>query len=133
MKKYLIISASITITFSILLSCSKPQDNTKCISYSSAQVTKVSGPNTALVNQQITVTISYYLTNGCGHFEGIDATSATNSTTINLKARYEGCICTDNLIGGETNYTFKSDKAGNYYLKFLQPDKTYLVDTIIVN
>lgn len=133
MKKYLIIAVSIVSTFSFLYSCNKTQDNTKCISYSSAQVTKVSGPNTALINQQITVTISYYLTNGCGHFEAVETTSVNNTTTFNIKAKYEGCICTDNLIGGETNYTFKADKAGSYYLKFLQPDKTYLVDTITVN
>ena len=133
MKKYFIISSIIAITLFLLSGCNKSQDNKKCISYSTAQVIKVSGPNTALVYQEINLTINFYLVNGCGHFEGLEANSLNNSTSISIKAKYEGCICTDNLIGGETNYKFKTEKAGVYYLKFLQPDKTYLIDTITVN
>lgn len=131
MKLYFTILIGTLLAFSMLLSCKKTKDNA-CITHTPAIVAKVSGPNTALVNQEIDLTVSYILTNGCGHFENLEAASKSNTTTITLKARYEGCVCTDILLGGQINYTFKSEQAGAFYLKFLQPDNTYLIDTINV-
>ena len=102
MNKYFIISVSAVIFFISFLSCKK-QDN-KCISHTTAVVREVTGPNTALVNQEIDLTVLYYLGNGCGQFEGLEATSNGNTTIISLKAKYQGCICTDVLLSGQANY-----------------------------
>lgn len=131
MKKHFI-SAGVIIAFVSFTSCSKKQEN-QCLSYTTAQVTKVAGPNTVLVNQETDLTVFYYLNNGCGKFESLEATSSRSTSIVSLKAKYEGCICTDILLSGQTIYKFKAEQAGIYYLKFLQPDKTHLTDTIIVN
>ena len=123
---------SVALLVLIFLSGCKKSDN-NCISYSNAEVTKVEGEKVATVNQEIDLTISYYLYNGCGKFENLETTSSGNTTIINLKSKYNGCICTQELINGQTHYTFKAGQAGVYFLKFIQPEKTYLIDTIRVN
>lgn len=112
--------------------CDKNHEN-KCLSYTRAQVIEVVGPNMAPVNQETDLTVNYYLVNGCGQFESLESTSNGNTTIISLIAKYEGCICTAIILGGQTIYKFKATQTGIYYLKFLQPDKTYLTDTITVN
>jgi len=130
-NKYFIISAGVVISFILFPGCKK-QDN-KCISHTTAVVTQVTGPNTALVNQEIDLTVLYYLGNSCGQFEKLEATSNGNTTIISLKAKYLGCICADILLSGQANYKFKASQAGVYFLNFLQPNQAYFTDTITVN
>jgi len=111
MKKYIVISAGVVIVFIFFSSCDKKIDN-KCLSYTTAQVRKVVGPNTALPNQEIDLTVFYYLNNSCGQFEGLEATSNGNSIMISLKAKDEGCACADVLLGGQIIYKFKAEQAG---------------------
>jgi hypothetical protein len=131
MNKYFIIPACVIIAFISFLRCRKQGD--KCISHTTAVVREVAGPNTAMVNQEIDLTVHYYLGNGCGRFEGLEATSNSNTTLISLKAKYEGCICTEVLLSGQVNYKFKASQPGVYYLKFLQPNQAFFTDTITVN
>ncbi len=128
-------TTSILAITNILLfeSCAKEEQENKCFFYSTAQVTKIATPSIVSVNQETDLIVSYYLNNGCGKFESLEATSSGSTTTISLKAKYEGCACTDILLGGQTTYKFKAAQAGVYYLKFLQPNNTYLTDTITVN
>jgi len=56
-----------------------------------------------LANQETDLTVFYYLNDGCGQFESLEATSNGSTTIISLKAKYEGCICTAILLTG-TNY-----------------------------
>ena len=131
LNKYFIILAGGVIFFISFPGCKKQE--AKCLLLTTAVVTDVTGPNTALVNQEIDLTAHYYLGNGCGRFEDLEATSNGNTTIISLNAKYEGCICTDVLISGQANYKFKASQAGVYYLKFLQPNQAYFTDTITVN
>jgi len=131
-KKPTIIAVGIIPAFICFSACHKTQVN-PCLVYMTAQVTKVTGANSVSVNQEIDLTVFYYMNNGCGQFQGLEATSAGNTTIIDLNAKYEGCACTDVLLGGQTIYKFRAANPGLYYLKFLQPDKTYFTDTITVN
>ncbi|MGZ5255503.1 MAG: hypothetical protein ACXWV4_13750 [Flavitalea sp.] len=121
--------------FIILLSsagCNKLNLLRDCVGYTTAQVTEVKGPNTTTINQEMDLTIFYFLSNGCGRFENLEATSSESEIIIKLKAKYEGCICTAALVEGQTIYKFKARQKGVHYLKFLQPNKTYLTYTITV-
>jgi hypothetical protein len=115
----------------ILFSCSKNNDN-KCLSYTNAPVTKVEGANSGLVNQQLSLKISFTCFNGCGQFGRIEQASNADTTTINIIAKSEGCVCTDVLLTKQTIYNFKATQAGIYYLKFWQTEKNYLIDTITI-
>lgn len=105
----------------------------ECLVNTTARVSSVKGPNKAVLNEQINLTVNYYLTNECGIFGGLEAATTGYTTFINLKAKYEGCVCSENIKKGQTNFTFKASRAGVYYLNFSQPDHTLLVHTLIVN
>ena len=130
MKGSLIILAGFAILF--FLSCNKEQEE-KCITHSTARVRNVTGPNMVLVNSETDLTVKYYLGNGCGQFESLESTSNGYTTIISLIAKYEGCVCLEIFLPGQIIYKFKPVQTGTHYLKFLQPDKTYLTDTITVN
>ncbi|MBS3921993.1 MAG: hypothetical protein KGZ37_02445 [Nitrosarchaeum sp.] len=120
---------SIIIT---LLGCNKKNEDKACLSFTKAPVTKVEGANTALVNQEIILTVSFGCYNGCGQFGNFDEASTGNTTTITVNAKYEGCICTQDAPIRQTMYKFKKSQTGTFNLKFLQTENTYLTHTIIV-
>ncbi len=124
----------ICFVFSIILltSCNKKKEEDKCISTIKAPVTRIEGPTTASVNQEINLTISFICFNGCGQFGNVEETIAGNTTTIKVNAKYTGCICTQDVPTRVTSYKFKKGQAGTYELKFLQTENTYLTHTIIV-
>lgn len=130
------INSSILTSFGfsilVLFGCNKTQGDKECLSYAKAPVTKVEGPQTGLVNQDINLTVSFSCFNGCGQFGNFDQTSNGNTTTIQVNAKYEGCICTQDVPIRQSIYKFKATQAGTYYLKFFQTENTYLIDTIRV-
>ena len=130
-KKYLKL---VFFFFSLLITlfgCHKNEDS-KCLSFSKATVTKIEGANSASVNQEVILTVSFSCYNGCGQFGNFDETITGNTTTITVNAKYEGCICTQDLPTRQVIYKFKKSQAGTYDLKFLQTENTYLTHTIIV-
>lgn len=114
------------------MGCKKIKDDSNCLSYSKAPVTKVEGPAIASINQEISLTVSFVCYNGCGQFGNLEENIAGNETTIIINAKYEGCICTDNLPIRQILYKFKKSLAGTYHLKFYKGENAYLTHTIIV-
>ncbi|MBI3719288.1 MAG: hypothetical protein HY252_11950 [Sphingobacteriales bacterium] len=114
----------------VYLSGCEKKDNTRCLSYKKAGVTKIEGPTTGFVNQDIDLIISFGCISGCGQFGNFEQISNGDTTTINVIAKYEGCICTQEAPTRQTTYKFKATQPGTYYLKFLQVERTYLTDTI---
>lgn len=126
---------NIVILFSfalLLLSFKKNKENSNCLSYTNAAVTNIAGPNTAFVNQEIVLTISFQCTNGCGQFGSFEETSLGNNINITVKAKYEGCICTQDFPIRTTQYKFKKSQSGSFELRFLQSNNSYLSHTIVV-
>lgn len=116
-----------------LMACNKKHgDKSTCLSFIKAPVTKIEGANTALVDQEIMLTVSFGCFNGCGQFGNFAETITGNATTILVNAKYEGCICTQDAPIRQTVYKFKRSYPGTFELKFLQTENTYLAHTIIV-
>lgn len=132
MKNVSLISLAAILIFTAFASCNKEKQKSNCVGYTSAIVTNVVAPDSVAVNQETDIIISHYLTDGCGKNEGLEATSNGSTTIIRIKAKYEGCICTQVILSGQSIYKFKKGQAGVYYLKFLQPNNTFLSDTINV-
>jgi hypothetical protein len=116
----------------LLVACNKHQEDTTCISFSKAPVSKIEGATTATVNQEIPLTISFGCFNGCGSFGNVEQISNGNTTTIIVNAKYQGCVCTQDAPTRQTTYLFKKAMAGTYVLKFQQTETTYLMYTITV-
>ncbi len=125
---HVFLSLSLIIT---LLGCNKIPGG-RCLSFAKAPVTKIEGANAALVNQEIILTVFFSANNGCGQFGNFDEATSGNTTTIIVNAKYEGCICTEDLPIRQTIYKFKKSQSGTFDLKFLQTDNIYLTHTIIV-
>jgi hypothetical protein len=56
-----------------------------------------------------------------------------NIRTIAGKVNYQGQVCTQALVTIVSNYSFKASAPGNYELRFLKADKTYLIHSIKVD
>lgn len=116
----------------LLFGCDKQQENDSCLSYTKAPVINIVGAHTALVNQEVFLTVSFGCYNGCGQFGDFEETIAGNTSTIRVNAKYEGCICTQDAPTRITSYKFKKSQTGTYELKFLQGENSYLTHTINV-
>lgn len=115
-----------------LAGCFKDPDDEECISYHSSPVTQVDGPSTAAVNQEIDLVVSFTCFNGCGQFGSFEKVTVVDTTHVNVLAKYQGCMCTQDIPVRQAIYKFKAAQAGTYYLKFRQDDNTILTETITV-
>jgi len=113
-----------------MLSNCKKDD--KCIDYKQAPVTATNTPATGIVNQDIAINVSFGCTNGCGQFGKLEETTQGNIRTIKITAKYEGCTCIMIAPILQTTYKFRTSNSGTYYLKFLQNDNVYLIDTLTI-
>lgn len=118
----------------IFTGCSKATDggDTWCYNFFISPVVKVEGPKTTAVNQSIDLKILFTCFNGCGNFGNYEQIVNGNTTTINVIAKYEGCICTQDVPIRQSTYSFSAPQAGIYFLKFSQTGNVYLTDTITV-
>ncbi|MEN2413252.1 hypothetical protein [Flavobacterium mesophilum] len=103
-----------------------------CLSYQHTPVVSAAVPVSGQVNQTIPIKIKYIALNGCGSFGGVSETNLGNIKTITVKAKYEGCFCTSNILNLETTYNFIATSTGNKTIRFLQPDGKYLTYTIAI-
>ena len=115
-----------------LIGCTKTPNEPPCISFQTGPVTKIDGTTTASVNQEILLTVDFTSMNGCGQFNKFEETVNGNETTIVVNAKYEGCICTQDLPTRRVTYKFRKSQAGIYTLKFFQSDNIYLNHTVTV-
>ncbi len=128
-KKYALYCSLLVLS---LVSCTKTTDEPTCISFKTGPVTKIDGATAALVNQEILLAIDFTSFNGCGQFNKFEETANGNETTIIVNAKYEGCVCTQDLPTRQAIYKFRKSQAGTYTLKFLQSDNIYLNHTVTV-
>jgi hypothetical protein len=103
-----------------------------CVSFHELPIKDVNVPTTAPINEQIAIPVSFWLSNGCGKLDSLIEKKEGNLITIQLKGKYEGCVCTEAIRDEQTFYKFRATTAGTYQLRFLQSDNTYLNQTIEV-
>ncbi len=128
MKQLSIVFLSLTIFFST--GCL--ENNNTCEVYSPAPVTGVSGPSTGLLFQPVTFQVQFAAGNGCGSFGNFDSYTVNDSTEVILKARYQGCVCTQQILNLTANYTFIPTRSGAHYFKYYVREGEYVRDTIWV-
>ena len=131
-KKGVIFWFGLFFSIPVFLCCNKKANNSTCLSFQAGSVTKVDGPNTGSVNQELFLLVSFGCTSDCGDFGYFEQSLNGNTTTINVIARYEGCFCTQGAPIRQTIYKFNAAQTGTYYLKFLKTTGNYLIDTITI-
>lgn len=116
----------------LMMSCSEKQDNT-CIENRIAYVNSINSPSTGFVNQNITIEVSFGVNNGCGNFGKFIESQNGNTKTIEVEARYEGCVCTMDAPTRKINYVFKTQNSGNYILKFKSSSTEFITANLTIN
>jgi len=125
MKRYII---TLGILLMLNISCSE-NDKNDCVVNKLAYVTSVNSPSNGVINEITSVEVDFGVNNGCGQFGEFIETENGNVKIIEIKARYEGCICTQDAPIRTVNYEFLTQIPGNYELRF----KSNVTDFITVN
>jgi len=128
MKPKLIISLLLFVVFS----CSKEQEN-NCVENKIEYVSSINSPSTGTVYENINIEVSFGVNNGCGNFGKFIETQNGNTKTIEVEARYEGCVCTMDAPTRKTNYVFKTQTSGNYILKFKSSSTEFITANLTIN
>lgn len=108
-------------------------DENTCASAIYTGVSGVTGPETAAVNEAITLTTSFAVKSSCGSFGTFAETVEGNTKTITVVVQYNGCKCDELSAIKTAPYVFKSSVAGTYVLKFKITDTTFVTKTIVVS
>ncbi|CAM3953371.1 hypothetical protein FLAN108750_01030 [Flavobacterium antarcticum] len=102
-----------------------------CLELTPAGIISVE-PNLSTEEIENDFEVTFPVTNGCGTFESFKQTAVGNITTIEVIAKYEGCICTQDIRLLKSVYNFNQTTPGTYTLKFKMTDGTYTNETVIV-
>ncbi len=116
----------------VFASCLKGFDEGDCFSFAYAKIEEVTGPQSGTVGQNLQFSVDFTVVNGCGKFEKFEEIKSADTTYIRLIAKYEGCVCTQELKHLDTTYNFRPEKAGNLYLRFVQSETEYAERIITV-
>jgi len=125
MKKHLLILSILT---SIFISCSD-NDKNDCVENKLAYVASVNSPSNGIINEIVNIEVNFGVFNGCGGFGEFIETQNGNLRMIEVMAKYEGCICTQDTPIRTVNYEFTTKIPGDYELKF----KSSEIDFITIN
>ncbi len=101
--------------------------------YVGVGTTAVTGPETAAINETITLQVSFSVSNNCGEFQLFHTEQGEpNETIITVNAKYDGCNCDKTAVVKTEPYSFKAIAAGTYVLRFRKDNTTYIDKTIVV-
>ncbi len=115
-----------------LFNCSSNNDTVdNCLEFKPTGMITVE-PNSDTENVPNDFEIMFPVTNGCGEFNSFKQTTAGNVTTIEVVAKYEGCICTQDVRLLKSVYNFNQTIPGTYILKFKMSDDTFTTKTVII-
>jgi hypothetical protein len=128
MKKYIIIIGILLLTN---ISCSE-NDKNDCVENKLAYVASVDPPSHGVINEIINIEVNFGVSNGCGQFGEFIETENGNVKTIEVNARYEGCICTQDAPIRTVNYEFITQIPGNYELRFKSTDTDYITVNLLI-
>jgi|TARA_B110001469_G_scaffold19_1_gene38 hypothetical protein len=119
---------------SFIISCDNDDDkNNECIEYEIGYVTSLNAPNTGTVNETINIEVNFRVFDGCGGFGKFIETENGNIRTIEVEAKYEGCICTQDAPIRTTNYEFTAINAGEYELSFKSSPTEFITVNLTIN
>jgi hypothetical protein len=90
-------------------------------------------PSTGTTGQEITITVSHVVFNGCGDYSSARTEQYGNTFIITFYARYHDGICPLNIPVLKTPYKFTPGHSGTYTFKFRGVEETYLTQAIVID
>ena len=120
------------LTILLTLNACKLDASGDCYFEAPAYPTAVDGPSTGTLNQPINLNMTFQLANGCGSYLRTETYTDADTTEVIIRARYQGCVCTQQLITTQQTYTYTPSRTGAHYFRYYISDGNYLRDTIWV-
>lgn len=130
MKPLKLLLFAFTVLF--ITGCSTDTGDNYCFQQILTGIDNVTGPDITTVNEPIVLQATFKIYNSCGSFSRF---SVSNSfpKTIRAVVNYSGCSCQE-MIQEETRpYTFTAPRPGEYILRFVKPDGSFIIKTIAVS
>jgi hypothetical protein len=111
--------------------CSK-KESSDCLTYERARFIEASLPAFGLVNQVIPVPTKFACTNGCGKFSSFETKIDGNTISVRVIAKYEGCVCPENIPTFTETYNLQVSTPGSYIVKFVTDEDAFLISQILI-
>ncbi len=111
--------------------CTGDNDNNNCLTFEPAGIEEVTEKSNVDAAGTL-FDVAFRVKNGCGSFGSIEQTTEGMVTTIEVIAKYEGCVCPEISPLLETVYIFNQTTPGTYTLQFKKSDGTYISQTVVV-
>lgn len=124
---------AILIIFGLFNSCNDDDGEDKCISTGIGYVTSVNSPTSGMVNETIDIDLDFIVIDGCGEFGEFIENQENNVLNITIEAKYEGCICTQDIPARKINYQFFPESAGDYELNFRSSPTEFITVNLSIN
>lgn len=115
-----------------LSSCTDDETGGDTLTLQREFVSAVTGPETGFINNPITLQVSFMADNACGSFNRFIETTAGNTKTIEVEAKYEGSQCATVLTSVVTPYTFNVIVPGTFTFRFKKSATEFIVHTVVV-
>jgi hypothetical protein len=100
-----------------IVACSKTGEE-KCIQKEICYAGHMDSIYVGKVGEPVFIEVQFGVNSSCGQFNKFIESTQGNITTIEVEAKYEGCMCLLNAPGRTAYYEFKSKKSGTFILKF---------------
>lgn len=110
-------------------SCNNDDETTKT---KKTVVSAVTGPTTGVVNQELTLNVTFAVDNSCGVFSKFIETTTEKTKVIEVETKYEGSNCNASATTKTTTYKFKTTAAGTYIFKFKKSATEFITQTIVI-
>jgi hypothetical protein len=101
--------------------------------YVGVATTAVTGPETAAVNETVTLQVTFSVSNSCGEFQLFhNEQGEPNETIVTVNAQYDGCSCDNTAVSMTQPYTFKAIAPGTYIIRFRKSNTEFITKQIVV-
>ena len=134
-KKNFILTISILMILALSFSCTENDKREEdCFSSESAYVTSINSPTTGTVNEIINIEVTFAAgSSSCYRSAEFIETSIENSRSIEIEAKYEGCICTLDFVHETITYQFTASNVGDYELNFKSSPTEFITTNLTIN
>lgn len=126
-------SVYLSLLLVTLISCNSDNfSNEPCIEFKPAGIETVLEKSNADASGFL-FDVEFGVDNACGQFDSFNQTTNGTTTTIQVIAKYEGCVCTQETPLRHAVYFFSKSTPGTYILKFKMKNNSFIAHTVIVN
>jgi hypothetical protein len=103
-----------------------------CYNHLEVPVVKIDMPDSALIDTDVNIDITYVIYNNCSKYATVKEYSEADTLSLHVFATYEGCDCPDVKPDSIVSLTFSSKAPRQYFFRALKYDGSILQDTLTI-